>query len=1561
MTKFSRFLVLGAFIGLGVWLSSRSHGEPTANKPLPSTPVRPVAQRPAQNHEANLADSKFAAAPLHVYEPLQGDRIIGLQVQPKLAAVPARPRDYVILVSTSAAQAGPGWIGANQIADAFVQTAQAGDRISLWAVSTPEATKQLTGQMLDAKADAAKLQDALKALKKKFPNGTTDLKGALTKAIESFDGGAQRQRVLLFLGDGQSTDNPLTHNDRADLCKQMVDRKIAFFAVPLGMPLDPANLHGFATGTGGAVMRTRVTEEKLPDALKRYQKALAAPIMYDAKLQFSADVTEVYPQQLPPLRGDAPTLVVGRMKKAPTLTYTVTGTVAGAAAPAATTATLEVPVPEADNFFLIGMVDQWAKAKTQPALLRADRALTFAYQQTMVLHQDLLIGAQLAIERNELDGAHRLFEEVKKLSPRDGEAAAGLDIVAKLKDGTLTREGIRKQLEQVQQGARIQKINGKVHVAKTNFAQVAALAQEDPKDPKAGPAAGGNAPMLLQEHRNRVIIEEQKITQMVEEALRQARRELNADPDGTLDLLRNTLSRVTDHPDIGARVREALASRLQTALNESSRQGRQIKQRLEEQNRILAVLQENEERADQTKTFEDRQVAQFRRFKEEITRARFEEKAKTDLLRQMVAMNDESLLRGQAPPVSLQAVYNQTLSMYNLQKHIELRRLKEERLLATLLEVDKSHVPFPDEPGIFFPPLATWKAITTIRKEKYEVSSLPDDEKARAEANSLSRMLEEVIDMKDFENPMTLKEALGLFYEKFAAKNKELAILVDQQAFKAENPEVGDILESPVKFPPYPKKMAVGTALKLALSQAQTDNATYLIRRSFIEITTNDRALKDRVIRVYPVGELVIPIDALGGQQQFQTSQTSFGGGGFGGGQFQGGFGGGIQGFGGGGFGGNFGGGGFQGFGGGGGLGFQGGQVSGSFSGGGFQGGFNGSLGLMGASQAVTLIELVTRVVDPGNWFYVQQAQPFNPSSIGGGAGGFGNPFGGGGLGGGAGFGAGGPAQPPPTPQSQGGPGNIQDSNTIDFFPPALALIVRAPSRIHTSISGGVIGGKYTKAEIVRLEAERRNLDVVAKGGVIRPGAAAPAVANANKNKNNNNVLAQAKDLPKLDPAKVKEFDPTVIWEKEFAKGGIEPGLVIATADFLFEVGLPHHVVEFLKANLRHGVVVRPWVYEALATALEATNGDPDEIRRARLSAVALDPNDAQGFLQAARTMASGKQYDRALAFCRQAALLEPNLAQPYVEALAYAELAKDSKSMEWAAGKLVSQDWPVDNFVLHHQAKTRTAALAQTLKNETRGTEAERLQAALRRLTERDLVVTLTWETAAGETAGVELEVKEPTGSVCSIRQKQTPGGGILSGGALNEPNRITYSAAQAFSGDYELTVRRVWGQTIGARARLEIVERLGTPQERRRLEIVRLDQKGTVKLSLSAGRRVELASVPAADLQKRRDAKEEVRTPTALEKLRGLAFPDFSGSSGPRGSGGAAGGATRTSVAAMAAAAPDTNRQSALRGSAVQMTGQVRMSETNGLEAVIRPHFQTFGPARSSLKLPGIPGSGL
>ena len=43
---------------------------------------------------------------------------------------------------------------------------------------------------------------------------------------------------------------------------------------------------------------------------------------------------------------------------------------------------------------------------------------------------------------------------------------------------------------------------------------------------------------------------------------------------------------------------------------------------------------------------------------------------------------------------------------------------------------------------------------------------------------------------------------------------------------------------------------------------------------------------------------------------------------------------------------------------------------------------------------------------------------------------------------------------------------------------------------------------------------------------------------------------------------------------------------------------------------------------------------------------------------------------------------------------------------------------------------------------------------------------------------------------------------------------------AAQAFTGEFEVKVRHLWGQPLGVKARLEIVQHQGTPKETRRIE---------------------------------------------------------------------------------------------------------------------------------------------
>src|SRR5262249_55241275 len=154
------------------------------------------------------------------------DLLFALKVQPKLDAPPPRPRDYLVLVDTSASQFGAPLIAARQLAEHLVEQAGDDDRVALWIVNTPDKkfTRSLTRGFRPVKKDAKDLEDALAELKKEYPAGDTDLKNGLDQAIKAFEKAPEdgRQRVLLFLGDGMSLHNPIGDAERAELCEKMV-------------------------------------------------------------------------------------------------------------------------------------------------------------------------------------------------------------------------------------------------------------------------------------------------------------------------------------------------------------------------------------------------------------------------------------------------------------------------------------------------------------------------------------------------------------------------------------------------------------------------------------------------------------------------------------------------------------------------------------------------------------------------------------------------------------------------------------------------------------------------------------------------------------------------------------------------------------------------------------------------------------------------------------------------------------------------------------------------------------------------------------------------------------------------------------------------------------------------------------------------------------------------------------------------------------------------------------------------------------------------------------------
>jgi uncharacterized membrane protein YgcG len=217
-----------------------------------------------------------------------------------------------------------------------------------------------------------------------------------------------------------------------------------------------------------------------------------------------------------------------------------------------------------------------------------------------------------------------------------------------------------------------------------------------------------------------------------------------------------------------------------------------------------------------------------------------------------------------------------------LDKALRLQYLRYDRFLETLYQVELSHVPFPDEPPIVYPPAAVWEALTINRKKWASV----DLKKFSPIEDRIYQALGQNTEVDFQDSPLTdvvdyLKDL------------HNIQIVIDEVALNDE----GISPDSPINL--ALAGISLRNALKLMLEPLQL---TYVVQDEVMKITTKRVAEEILQIRVYPVGDLVIPIRTpQGGGGGIGGGGGGFGGGGLGGG---GGFGGGGGGFGGGGFGG---------------------------------------------------------------------------------------------------------------------------------------------------------------------------------------------------------------------------------------------------------------------------------------------------------------------------------------------------------------------------------------------------------------------------------------------------------------------------------------------------------------------------------------------------------------------------------------------------------------------------------------------------------------------------------
>ena len=256
---------------------------------------------------------------------------------------------------------------------------------------------------------------------------------------------------------------------------------------------------------------------------------------------------------------------------------------------------------------------------------------------------------------------------------------------------------------------------------------------------------------------------------------------------------------------------------------------------------------------------------------------------------------------------------------------------------------------------------------------------------------------------------------------------------------------------------------------------------------------------------------------------------------------------------------------------------------------------------------------------------------------------------------------------------------------------------------------------------------------------------------------------------------------------------------------------------DVIASAIRHGQV-QSWMYPAYAIALSATGAPKSDVERALLSAVDFAETPEEVLHVAAR-LEDLDSHAAALRLCKNVASMDPYRREPYVMGLRIAKEVQDLDGQMWACRGILSQAWPKKFQVIVDDAKLVARATYGQLVEEGRKDDAEKFNQELKLAASHDVIVRVRW---AGD-ADIDVAVEEPSGTVCSLENSSSAGGGTLLGDAFpgngeDETGAVseTYLCPQGFTGTYRLLLRRVWGNVSTGNVTVEILTDVGRPTQR-------------------------------------------------------------------------------------------------------------------------------------------------
>ncbi len=815
------------------------------------------------------------------YQPPTGPNcaalVLSAPVNPNSSVV---PHDHVVIVDTSASQGGEFRLRSLAIAAEVCRLLPAGDRVHLFASDV--ATEELTADFVAV--GSHELQAALDRLEDRVPLGSSNVELALRTALREFHG--NRARSVLYIGDGFSTAQLIQTPAMHKLVTELRAAFVPVSSLAIGPRIDLLLLGSLAQHTGGVVVvdESNSVADREPQASDlqgvagRLVKAVTAPVFYPTSITTNPVIPSLMPRTLPPVRFDRETVLLGKDVPAKQVQVKLTGTIRGQARELSWVIGDEV-VEGSTGF--VGQA--WALAENSQGM-----AMPWAGQALLARSQDqyqqqvyrLTREGALSLDQRDSRRVDQIAQVLQQLDPNNLDAPLLLQASQrmKVKVKSVKRQRVLAQAED--------KPAAEAKAEETPAAPVPAEQLND-----AGDNSNPKSDSLLDELETKRKVREEQLTIDVNLAIEQAHQGARESYVDAQDILKRQLDTVVSATDISANVRQALRKRLEVSAQQLTNENEQFEQQRAALDRKLSQQEAMKKLMEQSQRDEEKMEQLIDRVRALLARG-FKGNSE--------AFEDaEAVARVAVELAPYSGVPN--LDVFNaeaagaLDKSRRLRNLRHDKFLALLHQTELSHVPFPDEPPVVWPSPERWQWITENRRKWKSV-----------DLKTYSKKEEKIV--QELDKPTTFDftdESLDGVRETIMERHG-FDIVLDKVKLEEESVAT-DATDITLKV----SEISLKNALKLLLD---TKNLTYSIENEVMKITTKTDGILKRPIRVYNVGDLVMPVNPLFGM----GGSSSGGQAGGGGGQLNGGGGGGMGGggmggggMGGGGMGGGMGGGGF--------------------------------------------------------------------------------------------------------------------------------------------------------------------------------------------------------------------------------------------------------------------------------------------------------------------------------------------------------------------------------------------------------------------------------------------------------------------------------------------------------------------------------------------------------------------------------------------------------------------------------------------------------------------------